>query len=182
MCFNKKNFVTCESIFMLHKNIRSYMYTAVIHTFTTQNEIVNDPFWRLVRWRRRGSDKQFSSDSFCCWVVKRMYQILFFVSLLFRWCVCEMARVGSSHCVIWEYILCVYMFNILILYVTRHGSLHTHHDFCSLVVLQVWFWFFGISRYTYKNVYHSKNFHLHSFSFLPCFVCIRMCVCVWYKQ
>ena len=105
-----------------------------------------------------------------------MYQILFFVSLLFRWCVCEMARVGSSHCVIWEYI--VYMFNILILYVTRHGSLHTHHDFCSLVVLQVWLWFFGISRYTYKNVYHSKNFHLHSFSFLPCLVCIHICVSV----
>ena len=34
---NKKNFVTCESIFMLHKNIRSYMYTDVCHTFTTQN-------------------------------------------------------------------------------------------------------------------------------------------------
>ena len=100
----------------------------------------------------------------------------FVVSLV---CVCEMAR-GSSHCVIWEYIVC--MFNILILYVTRHGSLHTHHDFCSLVVLQVWLWFFGISRYTYKNVYHSKNFHLHSFSFIPCLVCIRMCVCVWYKQ
>ena len=90
--------------------------------------------------------------------------------------VCVKWHEGSSHCVIWEYI--VYMFNILILYVTRHGSLHTHHDFCSLVVLQVWLWFFRISRYTYKNVYHSKNFHLHSFSFLPCLVCIRICVSV----